>query len=92
MKLKQMEEGNSTVFNMLTGVSWKEDNEILYDDSTVLVFNHQNDSSLAAITTKDDPHGHAETKEYLDKLDSLMLPDLDPEVRAEMDYGDIQLY
>ena len=40
MKLKQMDDKNSTVFNMYTGVSWKEDDEILYDDSTVLVFNH----------------------------------------------------
>jgi hypothetical protein len=56
---------------MFTGVSWKEDDEVLYDDSAVLVFNHQNDTSLAAMTTKDDPHGHAETQEYLDKLESL---------------------
>jgi hypothetical protein len=77
---------------MVTGVSWKEDDEVLYDDSTVLVFNHESDSSLAAITTKDDPHCQADSADKVEGFQSLHLPNLDSDAKAKMDYDDVQLY
>ena len=42
---------------MFEGASWKKDEVIVYDDHTVLVFNNENDSSIAAITTLEDVEG-----------------------------------
>ena len=57
MKLQKLDENNSTVFQMFQGVSWKEDNEVVYDDHTVLVFNHPEKSYLAAVTSPEEITG-----------------------------------
>ena len=76
MKLEQ-DPNNSTIFKFYTGVSWKNEDEVLFDDHQVVVFNHSNDTSLAALTTE---------------FDAIRLPDLKESVRAQMDIMDIQLY
>ena len=58
---------------MYEGASWKKDDIVLYDDNTMLVFNNEKDSSIAAITTPDDVDGTHTTVEH---LQAMLLPDL----------------
>jgi|DEB0MinimDraft_12_1074336.scaffolds.fasta_scaffold26117_1 hypothetical protein len=78
MKLHQMDEKNSTRYQMFQGVSWKEDDEVIFDDHTVLVFNHPEKSYLAAVSSPEDIDGEKD-HEQLHQFDSLSLPDLDEE-------------
>jgi hypothetical protein len=91
MKVTQMDQKNSTVFQLHQGVSWKEDNEVVFDDHTVLVFNHPEKSYLAAVTSPEDIEG-TQKFELLHTFDSLNLPDLDDDVKAHMDVMDVQRY
>ena len=50
---------------MLEGVSWKEHDLAVYDDHTILQFENEKDSSIAAITTSDDIDGTHTDKEHL---------------------------
>ena len=50
IKLEQ-DPTNSTIFKLYTGVSWKNEQQVLYDDHQLLIFNHPNDTSLAAMST-----------------------------------------
>jgi hypothetical protein len=91
MKLHQLDANNSTRFQMFNGVSWKEDDEIIYDDHTVLVFNHPSDSSLAAVTTPEDIDGNLDHT-YLSEFESVTLPELEDSVKEHMDVMDIFRY
>ena len=77
---------------MFNGVSWKDDDEILFEDHTVLVFNNPTDSSVAAISSIEEEDVHLDDHALLEHFDTLKLPDLDPTVRAHMDFMDIQIY
>lgn len=50
----------------------KPEEDVFIDDKQVLVFNHANDTSLAAITHIGEEDGH-DAKDYLHHYDKLML-------------------
>ena len=58
-------EGKDTRLQMLEGVSWKEHDLAVFDDHTILQFENEKDSSIAAITTSDDIDGTHTDKEHL---------------------------
>lgn len=54
MKLEAIDRNDPQTLKMHTGVSWVYLDEVVADDSLVLVFKHPTDSSLGAMTSKED--------------------------------------
>jgi hypothetical protein len=77
---------------LLAGVSFKEDDQVVFDDTVVLNFNHPSDSSLAAISVSDELHGEMTDVDAVANLQSLNLPELTKEQRENLDVTDIDLY
>ena len=92
MKLEQLDNNNSTVLKMTTGVSWKDHNEVLFDDHTVLVFNNPEDSSIAAVTTTDDPFAQVTSANDISMFNSLKMEEIPLDLREQMDVADIDIH
>lgn len=69
----------------------KPEEDVFIDDKKVLIFNHPNDTSLAAITHIGE-EDHHESKDYLKHYDKMMLQELDEETRQAMTPEDIEHY
>ena len=64
----------------LQGVSFKDD-QVLYDDTTLLTFAHPTDSSFASVGVTDELHGEIKDVEAINTLESLNLPELTKQER-----------
>lgn len=91
IRLKAVENEPRKV-QLVQGVSFKDDNQVIYDDTIVLNFNHPTDSSIAAIHSVEELHGEVTDAEAVAKLQSLSLPNLTKEQRENLDMNDIDLY
>ena len=91
MKIKALE-GHPKKVQLLHGVSFKNDDTVIYDDSTVLNFDHPSDSSLAAVMAHDELSEEITDAAVIKNLQSLSLPELTQEQRAQMDVNDLDLY
>lgn len=76
MKLEQLDPSDASVLRMYQGVSWRNSNTVLFDDHTVLAFNHPSDSSLAALTNHLDPHARIMDSKDMSTFESLKLAPL----------------
>ena len=91
MKLKPVE-GQPDKLQQLTGVSFKEDDQVVFNDNKILSFTHPTDSSLASVHAIEELHGEINEAEAISGLSSLNLAELKEEVREKMDVLDIDLY
>lgn len=89
MKLEQVSKKNPNILKMYTGVSWKPLEEVVYDDSMVLVFEHPDDSAAAAITSKEDIEM---TKFSTEKMNSYKMKKIEKDIEYRMDYQDVELF
>lgn len=67
-------QGQANKLHFHHGISFKEDNLVLYNDHKVLNFNHPTHSSYAAIEAVEELNGEINDPEAIKKLDSLNLP------------------
>ena len=90
MKIEQLNKKDFKRFKMYTGVSWKDLEEVVYDDSMVLVFDDPDgDSAKAAITNIEDVEMIASDTS---KMQSYKMAPIDKDVEYRMDYQDVELY
>jgi hypothetical protein len=90
MKIEQLSKKDPKTFKMYTGVSWKPMEEVVYDDSMVLVFDDPNgDSSVAAITNLEDIKMKATDTS---KMKLFKMKTIPKETEYKMDYQDVELF
>jgi len=90
MKIEQIKKNDPKTFKMYTGLSWKQLEEVVYDDSTVLVFDDpMGDSSVAAITNVEDIDM---TAKDTSKMQSYKMRKIPKQVEYKMDYQDVELF
>lgn len=77
---------------MFNGISFKADDQVIYNDNIILDFNHKSDSSQAAFTTVEELNGEIKEAEAVDKVDSLNLQELSDDQREKLDIMDVDFY
>lgn len=92
MKLESIDANNSTLLQMSQGISWKDHNEVIYDDHQVLVFNHPVDSSIAAVTSLEDKYAEVKDESNINQFDTLLMKELSIDARENMDIMDVDLH
>jgi len=68
------------------------DQDVFLDDKMVAIFNHPNDTSLAAISHLVDGKDEVDDADYLGYYDSLILKPLEEDIKDLMDLEDIEHY
>ena len=91
MRLKPVQ-GETNKLQQFQGISFKQDDQVVYNDNKVLNFAHPTDSAIAQIQAIEELHGEINDADAIKQLDSLNLPELKQEVREGMDVIDIDLY
>lgn len=90
MKIEQISKKDPKTFKMYTGISWKQLEEVVYDDTMVLKFDDpEGDSSIAAITSIEDIEM---TATDVSKMKSFKMKPIPKEVEYRMDYQDVELF
>ena len=89
MKLEKIKK-DPLNFKMHTGISWKPMEEVVYDDSMVLVFDDPSGvKANAGITSKEDI---PMTAEDTSKMNSFKMQQIPKDVEYRMDYQDVELF
>lgn len=91
IRLKPIQ-GETKRVQLLQGVSFKEDDQVVFNDNKVLNFGHPTDSAIASIQAIEELHGEINEAEAVKQLDSLNLPELKQETRDDIDMMDLDLY
>ena len=86
LKIQQVNSTNSTKLNFVFAASLPmPDQDVFIDDKMVAVFNHPNDTSLAAISHLVDGQEEEDDIDYLAHYDTLILKPLEEDIKDLMD-------